>query len=431
MNSIWQNTVSAPEFPSLEGDINTDVLIIGGGIAGILCGYRLSRAGLDCIIVEGGRICQGVTASTTAKMTLQHGFCYSRMIKKHGLDYAGTYYRANHDAMSKFKELACVHDCDYTERSSFVYTTGDRDDAQHEYEALLRLGAPAKVHSSLPLPLDVAAAVEVEGQAQFHPLKLMFSLSKELDIYENTFVHSIDGTTAITDNGIIRAKNIIVATHFPFINRHGFYYSKLYQHRSYVLALENGPQFDGMYVDNAESGMSFRNWENFLFIGGGDHKTGVSGGGYSELQLFAAQHFPDAPVRFAWSTQDCMSLDAVPYIGRYSHFFPNVFVATGFNKWGMTTAMAAATMLTSMITTGKNPYGTVFSPKRNSLNKQLLTNTANFFSSYLSASGKRCPHMGCALVWNPEESSWDCPCHGSRFHSDGKLIDNPAMKDLD
>ena len=197
-----------------------------------------------------------------------------------------------------------------------------------------------------------------------------------------------------------------------------------------MLALENGPQIDGMYVDEAPKGMSFRNYGDYLLIGGGDHRTGKQGGDYGVLRTFAKTHYPNCPEKYAWATQDCMSLDGVPYIGRYSKSLPNIYVATGFNKWGMTTSMAAAQILCDMITGRENDCAEVFSPSRSILTPQLAINGAETVTSLLTISKKRCPHMGCALKWNSSEHTWDCPCHGSRFTEEGKLIENPATDDL-
>ena len=276
----------------------------------------------------------------------------------------------------------------------------------------------------------MAGALKFPNQAQFHPLKFVSAISKDLHIYEHTPVRELANTTAVTDHGKISAKKIIVATHFPFLNKHGSYFLKLYQHRSYVIALENAPDVGGMYVDEAQKGMSFRNYRNLLLIGGGDHRTGKRGGGWEELRDFAARHYPGAEEKYSWATQDCMSLDGVPYIGPYSASTSNLYVATGFNKWGMTSSMVAAMILSDLVQGKENPYADVFSPSRTILRPQLAVNGFEAIVNLLTPSARRCPHLGCALKWNSTEHSWDCPCHGSRFTEDGKLIDNPATGDL-
>ncbi|MEG2916068.1 MAG: FAD-dependent oxidoreductase, partial [Oscillospiraceae bacterium] len=179
-----------------------------------------------------------------------------------------------------------------------------------------------------------------------------------------------------------------------------------------------------------QNGMSFRNYKDLLLVGGGDHRTGKTGGNWEELRRFAKQHFPKAQEKYAWATQDCMTLDSVPYIGNYSKHTPNLFVATGFNKWGMTSSMVSAMILSDMVQGKKNEYAQVFSPSRSMMKPQLFINGFEATTNLLTISKRRCPHLGCALKWNKAEHSWDCPCHGSRFNKDGNLIDNPATGDL-
>ena len=303
-------------------------------------------------------------------------------------------------------------------------------EVKKELDALEKLGVPGEFTDRLPLPFPVAGAVRYPNQAQFHPLKWIAAISKSLHICEHTPVRELVGTTAITDYGKVTANKIIVATHFPFLNKHGSFFAKLYQHRSYVIALENAPNVDGMYVDEAQTGMSFRNYKNLLLVGGGDHRTGKQGGAWQELRDFAQRHYPKAAETSHWATQDCMSLDGVPYIGPYSASTSDLYVATGFNKWGMTSAMVSAMVLCDLVQGKQSPYAEVFSPSRTILRPQLAVNGFEAVVNLLTPSAKRCPHLGCALKWNPQEHTWDCPCHGSRFTEEGRLIDNPATGNL-
>ena len=280
------------------------------------------------------------------------------------------------------------------------------------------------------MPFPTAGGVCFPHQAQFHPLKFLNGIVRDLAIYENTPVVSLTKSGAVTEHGTIQANAIIVCTHFPFLNRHGSYFLKLYQQRSYVLALKNAPNPEGMYLDARKNGLSFRHWGDTLLLGGGGHRTGKKGGGWAELEAFAKTHYPDAKIVSRWATQDCMSLDGLPYIGQYSASTPNLYVATGFNKWGMTTSMAAAQLLTDLVCGKESPYATLFSPSRSMLRPQLGINAAEATLNLLTPARKRCPHLGCALKWNPQEHSWDCPCHGSRFSEDGQLLDNPSTGDL-
>ena len=429
MESIWQDA-QMPHFPPLWGDTHTDVLIIGGGMAGLLCAHMLKSAGIDCAVAEAKTIAGGITKNTTAKITAQHGLCYQQMLDRFGAEKAGLYLEANEKAVRAYRELCQDMDCDFSEQDNFIYSTTDRQKLEGELSALQTLGFPAELSENLPLPFPTVGAVKFPYQAQFHPLKFLSAIAEDLTVYENTPVRQLTKRSAITAHGTIHADTIIVATHFPFLNKHGSYFLKLYQQRSYAVSMENAQALAGMYLDEKENGLSFRSHNDALILGGGGHRTGKSGGNWQELEQFARQHYPAAKITHRWATQDCMTLDGIPYIGHYSARTPNLYVATGFNKWGMTSSMVAAQMLTDMIAGKGSPYEQVFSPSRSMLHPQLGINAMEATKNLLTFSTKRCPHMGCALKWNPQEHSWDCPCHGSRFEEDGKLIDNPATGDL-
>lgn len=430
MRSLWEETSKLPDFPAQEGDLSTDVLIIGGGMAGVLCAYKLHRAGVPYVLAEADTLCSGITKNTTAKITSQHGLIYDKLIKKFGTALAKQYLDANEAALQTYRELCRDIDCDFVEKAAYTYSLDDPVKIERELYALQKLGFTAELADRLPLPFRVVGAVKFPHQAQFDPLKFVSGIAKGLNILEHTRVRGLIGTTAVTNHGRIRAEKIIVATHFPFLNKHGSYFLKLYQHRSYVIALRNAPDVDGMYLDEAMAGMSFRNYKDLLLIGGGDHRTGKKGGAWRELRDFAARHYPRAQELYHWATQDCMSLDGVPYIGPYSASTTGLYVATGFNKWGMTTSMVSAMILSDMVQGKESPYAEVFSPSRSILHPQLAVNGLETMISLLTPTPKRCPHLGCALKWNSVEHTWDCPCHGSRFTEDGRLIDNPATGDL-
>ena len=429
MDSVWTQTAHIPRFEPLTSDLKTDVLIIGGGMAGLLCAYRLSRAGIDYALVEKGDLCGGITKNTTAKITAQHGLIYDRLIRRFGEEKARLYLEANRSALEDFRTLSREYACDFEEQDSFVYSLGDRQKIEKELTALQKLGVDADAPEHLPLPFSVAGAVRFPRQAQFHPLKFAAGIARDLRIFTHTKVLELSPGKAVISGGTITAGKIIIATHFPFLNKHGGYFLKLYQHRSYVLALKNAPLTDGMYVDEAKKGLSFRRYHDLLLLGGGSHHSGKKGGGWRELESFAREHYPDAQIVSRWATQDCMTLDDIPYIGPYAKNTSGLYVATGFNKWGMTSSMAAAGILSELVQGKPHPYAEVFSPSRSILRPQLAVNAAHSAAGLLTPTVPRCPHMGCALKYNPEEHSWDCPCHGSRFSEDGTLIDNPATDD--
>lgn len=419
-----------PQFTELRGKLRTDVLVIGGGLAGLLCAWSLTKAGVDCVLIEENHIMQGVSGRTTAKLTSQHGLIYGKLLDRFGPERARLYWQANEQALDRYKDLAKDGDFDFTEENNYVYATGSTEKLEKEMEACQKLGIPACWEEKLPLPFSIRGAVGFPRQAQFHPMKLASLLAKDLEIYENTKALSFVGNRVQTPKGEVVAENIIVATHFPMLNKHGAYFLKLYQQRSYVLAMKNADTIPGMYLDAQDNGLSIRSAGEYLLLGGGGHRTGKSGAGWKLPEQAAKQFYPQAQIAARWATQDCMTLDDMPYIGRYSKATPNLYVATGFGKWGMSTAMAAASLLTDLIQEKENPYEALFSPSRSILRKQLLCNGLETTVNLLRPTKPRCPHLGCALHWNKLEHSWDCPCHGSRFDKDGKLLNNPATDDL-
>ena len=234
MNSIWEKSVERVHFPPLREGKNTDVLIIGGGIAGILCAYMLNAAGVDCMLVEAKNIAGGVTGNTTAKITFAHGLLYDKLIRRYGKERAGLYLQAQRGACEKYAELCRDISCDYEIKDSFVYSLTSEKRIMREVDALNSLGVGAEFVDKLPLPIRPRGAVRVKNQAQFNPLKFIFGISKGLPIYEKTKVLELKNGEAVTEHGSIRYKKLIVATHFPILNKHGSYFLKLYQHRSYV-----------------------------------------------------------------------------------------------------------------------------------------------------------------------------------------------------
>lgn len=430
LNSIWEDSANLPYFPQLKEDLKTDLLIVGGGLAGLLCAYFAQRSGIDYALIESDSICHGVTRNTTAKLTCQHSLIYNKLLNKYGEEYARMYYDANNAALNEYRLLCQKIPCDFEEKPSYVYSRVDRQAIEDELRAMEKLGIPAEFCDITPLPFTVSGALRLNSQAQFNPLRFAAGIAEGLNIYEHTRAKEFGKNTVITDSCQIKASKIIIATHFPIINKHGGYYLKMYQSRSYVIGVENAPDVGGMYVDETGDGLSFRNYGGALLIGGGAHRTGKPGSAWAQSESAAQKYYPDSNIKYRWAAQDCMTLDSVPYIGRYGKNTPDLFVATGFNKWGMTSSMAAAMILIDMIQGKENPYSAVFSPSRSVWHPQLFINTGESLKNLLSVSKRRCPHLGCALKWNSAEHSWDCPCHGSRFSHNGELLDNPATDDL-
>ncbi len=474
MKSIWREHVLLPQGQPLTRDIHTDVAVIGGGMAGILTAKLLREKGVEAVIVEAGQAGGGVTGDTTAKVTSQHGLIYSQLLSIVGEEGAMQYARANQKAIQKYRE--CIQkeniDCDWKEENAYVYSLTGTENLDREYRAAKQLGIPAHMTEHPKIPFPVKGAVEFSGQAQFHPLKFLYAAAKGIPLYDHTRVDRIIDGEIITQGGAINAKKVVIATHYPIVNTPGYYFMRMYQQRSYVLALSGLPPLSGMYIGEKDNSLSLRQWGDFLLLGGCGHRVGQKGkGGYEQLRQKARRLFPKARDEFAWAAQDCMTLDGIPYIGQFSSTTPHLYVATGFGKWGMTSSMAAAMILSDLITDQPNPDAEVFSPQRmhwGASLSNLLSGGGHTAAGWLKRlfyvpisqadqlargeggivnyQGKkagvykdeegnvyavsiRCPHLGCQLEWNAQERTWDCPCHGSRFDYRGKRLDTPANYD--
>ena len=472
MYSIWsQNCQIRPRQP-LHGDLETEVAVIGAGMAGLLIASALQQDGHRVVVLEANRIASGQTRNTTAKITAQHGMVYRQLMDTLGEVRARQYAMANQAAVQAYRALIAEKgiDCGFEDQNAYVYGT-DEAQLRSETDAARALGLPASLTRTVPLPVPAAGAVKLAHQAQFDPLRFLKAVAEDLTIFEQTPVRKLDGTTLVTDRGTLRAEQVVFACHVPFVNFPGLYFARMHHERSYVLALENAPKIDGMFIGADQPSYSFRNAGDLLLLGGSAHRAGKNpaGGQYDALRQKAREWFPDSREVACWSAQDCVTPDRVPYIGRYAAGKPNWYVAAGFQKWGMTSAMVSAIVLRDLLGGRESPYAQVFDPRRSKhlpaiagegvesakglLRRffQVPSETAATLRPghggivflygkkagvYKDEQGTvyavdiRCPHLGCQLEWNPEERSWDCPCHGSRFDYRGRLISGPAQEDL-
>ena len=430
MASIWEATAKLPTFAPQKGDVETDTLIIGGGMTGILLAHELQQRGQKYLLVERGHIGGSTTGGTTAKITVQHGACYQKLLKE-GFEVAEKYLAANEEALSRYAALCRGIDCDWTRQDSFLFARDDETTLVNELNALRLIGAETEWCDAPALPFDTVGAVRMPGQAHFHPLRFLAAIAKDLAICEQTPVRELDGLTAITDNGRIRARRVVVATRFPILNKHGLYWMKLYQSRSYFIALEGAPAVGGMYRDTDPKGLSLCDAGQYLLIGGGAQRPGKPGARWESARDMHLAACPEAVERFAWAAEDAMSLDGIPYIGRYAPRTEGLYVAAGFNKWGMTGAMVASRLLADALTGERLPdWADIFDPARCMIKPHLLVNGFESVKGLLTPATPRCPHLGCALQKTEAERAWECSCHGSRFSMDGTLLDGPATVDL-
>ena len=353
MQSIWNEICKFRKRYVLNKDIKTDTLIIGAGMAGILTGYMLKQNGIDVVLIDAAKMASGNTKNTTAKITSQHDLIYDKLISEFGEEKARQYAKANELAIKKYKEIIKERkiDCDFEENPAYVYSLNEIDSIKKEVDAANKVGIYAEFVENTNLPFKVKGAIKFNNQAQFNPLKFLKDISKDLIIYENTRALEIKENLVITNRGHITANNIVVATHYPIMNAPGYYFMRMHQERSYVIALENADNVNGMYIDIEKNGCSFRNYKNLLLLGAIDQRTGENekGGSYDTLRKIAKDLYPNSKEKYHWSAQDCMTIDKIPYIGRYSDETPNIYVATGFNKWGMTSSMVSAMIISDMI----------------------------------------------------------------------------------
>lgn len=441
MESIWSVNGMKAGRPGKDLPEYAENVVIGAGMAGILCAFLLREAGCPVTVLEANTIYSGQTKNTTAKITSQHGLIYSSLKDNFGEETACAYGRAEQKAIDEYERIIKEKnvECGFRRLPSFLYTGTDEGFGRLELErtAAKKAGIPATIVYETDLPFPIRAALKFERQAQFDPVRFLNALVPELTIFEHTPVLRIRKQEVITDRGTVRAGNIVVATHFPFLNFPGFYFARMHQERSYVLAVEthdtNGPwKPEGMYYGIDRDGLSFRGTESLVLIGGKGHRTGVipQEDPHQALRTEAGRLWPRFEEKAFWSAQDCMTLDQLPYIGIYGKRRPNLYVATGFGKWGMTNSMAAAAAIRDQIMGRREPDWNVFSPQRRMNRTAFLSlagQTAVTVRNFVTVNGPRCPHLGCRLKWNPYEQTWDCPCHGSRFRKDGTVLDNPAQ----
>lgn len=495
MGSLWIETTKEDlKLKSLEGDEETEVCVIGAGMFGLTTAYYLTQFGKKVIVIEKGMIGEKVSGNTTGKITSQHGLFYDHLISDYGEEYAKKYLEANEIAIKNIKSIIEKEqiECDFEEKDAYVYAAQEDEviNIEKEVEAARKIGKNAELVQEIKdFPIKIKGAIKFKGQAQFHARKYMIGLCKAIlaknKIYEYTTAFQVekqgDSYKIYTDKGNIVAKHIVLATHYPIINMPGFYFTKMYQSTSYIIAIETKQKLpEGMIITSKEPIYSFRtakyNGKDILLIGGSDHKTGdaiATNEKYNELENIAKKYYPDCKILFKWNTRDCISLDKIPYIGDFSTFMPNVYVGTGFKKWGMAFSNVAANIVSDKIVGIENKFEDTFNSKRlkpiknrwemknmvvNSVN-ELVFNKFNIepfnidqidndnaaiieidgdnVGVYKDVNGgiyavkPYCSHLGCMLSWNNTDKTWDCPCHGSRFDYMGKNIYEPAISSLD
>ncbi len=445
LRSLWLEDRTGVARPPLDRDIAADAVVVGAGIVGLTTALLLEREGLNVVVLEMRHVAAGATGHTTAKLSSLHGLTYGQLAKSAGRDGARTYGEANEAGIARVFELAeeLGIDCDLRRKPNFTYTEDAAGVGELREEAALarELGLPASYVEDTDMPFAVAGAVRFDDQAEFHPVKYVEGIAAALrgPVHEDTRVTGIGSGRVNTAAGPrVRAEHVLVATHLSFLDR-GLYFARCHPERSYVVAgrVEDPP--GGMYLSTESPAHSIRAHGDWLLVGGESHKTGQADAAerYERLSGWAGERF-GLETELRWATQDQMPLDGVPYVGRHDALSANLWVATGFKKWGLAMGTAAAELLAALITGREHPWARLFDPNRVRARASAPTfvkenaNVAfHFVADRVSKRGApRCTHLGCLLDWNAAEETWDCPCHGSRFAASGQVIEGPAVRPL-
>ena len=493
--SLWIATTPRTDYEPLAGDLTVDTVVVGGGIAGLTAAVRLKEAGRDVAVVEADRIVDEATGRTTAKVTSQHGLAYDSLVSTFGREQARQYAAANEAAIDEIERRVEEEgiDCDFRRTPAYVYAASGEDvrSIREEVRAADALGLPASFAEETPLPFETPGAIRFDDQAEFHPRKYLLAVAEAVDgdgshLFEETRALDVDPgrrPRVETERGEITADQVVVASHFPFFDRGG-YFARMHPKRAYLLAAQVGETpLEGMYLSTASPSDTIRTApvpgsdEELLIVGGQSHKPGLDGSSTSEryrrCEAFAREHFDVESIEYRWSTHDYSPVDGVPFVGQLGPGTENVYVATGFGGWGMTGGTAAGMILSELIVEGESPWADVFDPLRvtpGASAREFVGENATVGARFvgdrlrsllsrdvdLPAAGEGkvvrqggrpiavhrddegelhtvsavCPHLWCLVDWNDAERTWDCPCHGSRFDCDGEVLSGPALEGL-
>jgi glycine/D-amino acid oxidase-like deaminating enzyme/nitrite reductase/ring-hydroxylating ferredoxin subunit len=488
--SPWFADEPDVNFPGLDGDVRTDVVVVGAGITGLTLARMLVDAGVRVVVIDAGPVCAGVTGYTTAKVTALHRLIYGELVERHGEERARAYAVANESAVKRvaaFAEADAI-DCDLVRAPAVTYTQRREHvaDVEREVETARKLGLAVEFTTTTSLPYPVLAAVRLDNQLHLHPRRYCLGLARQVvaqggSVHEHTRARGVEsglsGVIVQSNNGTIHADRAVLATHMPFLDRGGFF-AREHPYRSYALAGRLGQAAPaGMYISVEDPTRSLRPApRGRLIVGGEGHKTGQETDTrrhYAALESWAREHFDLESIDYRWSAQDYHTVDGYPYVGQLTAREERVFVATGFRKWGMTNGTAAAQILADRILGRGNAWADAFDatriapgPSAVGFLKENLGVARHFVADRVAAlraptadslapgeggiarhNGVRaacyrdeegslhavsmtCTHLGCQVTFNTAERTWDCPCHGSRFDTDGRVLEGPAVRDL-
>ena len=490
--SPWLTGLDRPSWPPLEDELEADFVVVGAGISGLTVASLLARDGSTVAVLEADRVGGGTSGHTTGKITSQHGLIYRELVDRHGEEGAGAYARANQEAIHQIEKTVedLEVECSFRHLPAFIYTTDPRrrDDLEAECAAAQGLGLPASLTTDIDLPFPVEMAVRFDDQALFDAGPYLIALARSLSsgsglVFEGTRAVGISETdqrvVVQTESGRVTARKAVVTTLIPFMDRSGFF-ARMKPSRAYGVAavLESGG-ISGMHINVDRPTRSTRPWHTDRGAGvvvvGEDHSVGLRRarpGRWGELERWARQHFDVGSFEYRWSSQDFETVDRIPYVGR-APLMRRTYVATGFRKWGLTTATAGAHIIADLLAGAGSDRADIFDATRlgdlRAVGRAALLNVyvANRFAkdrfgrlfarsidrlergegALVRADGAAvaayrdpddtmhcvsptCTHLGCTVEWNHAEKSWDCPSHGSRFDPDGEVLNGPATRPL-
>ncbi|HYH29647.1 MAG TPA: FAD-dependent oxidoreductase [Pseudonocardia sp.] len=483
--SLWLAALPSTTYPAPSEQRAFDVLVLGGGITGLTTALLLKRRGVRVAVVEAGRAGAGVSGNNTAKVTALQSTVLTSIGSTRGPEVADEYAARSLAAVEVVAELAADEgiDCDLQRRDALTVAVQDRDlsSVEREFEAARRAGLPVEMTASVDLPYPVAGAVRLPDQVEFHPVKYVAGLAAAVDgdgcrVFEDTRALSVTEGSPVrveTTHGPLTGDRVVVATHFPVWDR-GLYFARMEASRSYTVAARvRGQPARGMSITTGGETWSYRSAGDLQIVLGQSHAAGARGvdeSRYTAVEQHLREHWDVEQVTHRWSAQDPIPYDHTPMIGTYLPGSSRMYVASGFAKWGLTGGTMAATILAEQLLGG--PGTNTFSPHRVSprglpqlarLNAkvgvdlvgdrlspgqissaaELAPGSAGVVRSGTERTGvyrdddgglhavsMRCTHLGCLVRFNAAETSWDCPCHGSRFDVDGAVLEGPAVHPL-
>lgn len=480
----------SPVLPPLTDDLDCDVVVVGGGIAGLATAWYAAGEGLDVVLLEAGRVGSGVTGHTTAKVSVLQGLVYRTLARRHGPWVARQYAQAQQAGLDALHKVVAGEgiECELEDQPSYTYARPGRSRSvlESEARAARKAGVDAELVGDVPLPFDTVGAVRVGDQAQVNPGLLMggwcaAARERGVRVFEHTRVTGLrhrGGLAVRTAAGhTVGARDVVVATHYPVLDR-ALLFPRIRVSREFAVAAPMAEPPEGMFYGVGEDAPSIRRWRDEVVVSGRMFRpgSGAQQRALASLERDAHDLLPGlGPVRSRWAAQDVTGHDQLPYVGRMLATTAHVHVATGFRGWGMTNGVAAGLAIAGRISGDPPGWSRVLEPARTMLpaglprfvaeqvavGRELALGLAPGHTrddvapqdlrpgqgavlrvdgseravcrdedGTVHQVGARCTHLGCLVSFNAPEQTWECGCHGSRFAPDGTVLSGPAIRPL-